>query len=99
MALPLYPPRRLCIGGLRDIRASAVGRMATAMEWTKTDELMMARARNARLCGSGSAVFGVTLNQAEAEETARMMRLKYSRVFVCRAVPRAESLAFEASLQ
>ena len=58
------------------------------------DDFMMARARNARLCGSGSAVFGVAWSQDEAEEIARIMRLKYDQVFVCRAVTRSESLAF-----
>lgn len=54
------------------------------------DEFLMARARNARLCGSGSAVFGVTTDDASANEIARIMRLKYDRVFVCRTLTRAE---------
>jgi len=57
------------------------------------DELHMARARNARLCGSGSAVYGVAHSQAEADEIARIMRLKYQKVFVCRTMSREESLA------
>lgn len=56
------------------------------------DELLMARAKNARLCGSGAAVFGVACDRAGAEEVARILRLKYPRVFVCRALSRAESL-------
>ena len=56
------------------------------------DDFHMARARNARLCGSGSAVFGVAYSEPEAEEVARIMRLKYSSVFVCRAVRRDEAL-------
>jgi len=58
------------------------------------DDLRMARARNARLCGSGSAVFGVAWTQEEAAEVARLMRLKYDRVFICRSLTRAESMAF-----
>jgi 4-diphosphocytidyl-2-C-methyl-D-erythritol kinase len=57
------------------------------------DEFLMARACNARLCGSGAAVFGVARSRTEAEEVARLMRLKYPRVHVCRALARAESLA------
>ncbi len=57
------------------------------------DELLMARAHNARLCGSGAAVFGVALSKAEAEKVARTMRLKYTDVSICRALSRAESLA------
>jgi 4-diphosphocytidyl-2-C-methyl-D-erythritol kinase len=56
------------------------------------DDFLMARARNARLCGSGSAVFGVCYSKAEAEEVARIMRLKYHQVFVCRSLTREESL-------
>ena len=62
------------------------------------DDLLMARARNARLCGSGSAVFGVAWNRDEAGEIARLMRLKYDRVFVCRSLTRAESLAYGAPI-
>ena len=58
------------------------------------DEFMMARSMNSRLCGSGSAVFGVGLSRESAESTARMMRLKYENVMVCRSVTRAESVAF-----
>lgn len=57
------------------------------------DDFLMARARNARLCGSGSAVFGVALSEPEARSIARLMRLKYAEVHVCRALTRAESLA------
>lgn len=56
------------------------------------DEFLMARARNARLCGSGSAVFGACYSEAEAKEVARIMRLKYRDVFVCRSLTREESL-------
>jgi 4-diphosphocytidyl-2-C-methyl-D-erythritol kinase len=57
------------------------------------DELLMARCRAARLCGSGSAMFGVCLTEAEANEAARIMRLKYDNVHVCRTVGREEALA------
>jgi 4-diphosphocytidyl-2-C-methyl-D-erythritol kinase len=56
------------------------------------DEFLMARARNARLCGSGSAVFGVCYSKEEAEEVARIMRLKYREVIVCRSLSREETL-------
>jgi 4-diphosphocytidyl-2-C-methyl-D-erythritol kinase len=61
------------------------------------DELIMARARAARLCGSGSAVFGVTQGEADASEVARVMRLKYGDAYVCRAIPRAEALRIESA--
>lgn len=57
------------------------------------DDLLMARARNARLCGSGSAVFGVALSESEARSIAHLMRMKYTEIHVCRALTRAESLA------
>jgi len=63
------------------------------------DDLLMARARNARLCGSGSAVFGVAMGRAEAEEIARIARLKHARVHVCRAISRAESVAMEEAAE
>jgi 4-diphosphocytidyl-2-C-methyl-D-erythritol kinase len=56
------------------------------------DEFHMARAANARLCGSGSAVFGAARARRDAEEVARIMRLKYPAVHVCRALAREESL-------
>lgn len=58
------------------------------------DELLMARARNARLCGSGAAVFGVAANEGEANRIAATMRRKYAQVHVCRAVTREETLAW-----
>jgi 4-diphosphocytidyl-2C-methyl-D-erythritol kinase len=57
------------------------------------DDFMMARALNARLCGSGSAVYGVARNEKSANEVARIMRLKYVEVHVCRSLTREESLA------
>lgn len=58
------------------------------------DDFLMARARNSRLCGSGATVFGVCFTQKEAEETARIMRLKYSEVHLCRSLTRGEALPF-----
>jgi 4-diphosphocytidyl-2-C-methyl-D-erythritol kinase len=57
------------------------------------DEFLMARARNARLCGSGAAVFGVATDEPSAKEIARIMRLKYPDLQVCRAISRVESLS------
>ncbi len=56
------------------------------------DDLVMARARNTHLCGSGSAVFGLAFTRPEAEEIARIVRLKYELVYVCRSITREESL-------
>ena len=63
------------------------------------DDFHMARARNARLCGSGSAVFGVAWCEQEAGEIARLMRLKYKSVFVCCAVSRDEALALGTAVE
>jgi len=54
------------------------------------DELLMARCRTAHLCGSGSALFGLCTTEAEANEAARIMRLKYPNVHICRTVMRDE---------
>jgi 4-diphosphocytidyl-2-C-methyl-D-erythritol kinase len=59
------------------------------------DDLRMARARNARLCGSGSAMFGACYTEAEANETARLLRTKYANVWICRTLGRNESSAIE----
>lgn len=61
------------------------------------DELTMARARCARLCGSGAAVFGVADTEADAERIAASMRLKYQQVHVCRTVPRDQALRLEGA--
>lgn len=58
------------------------------------DDLLMARARIARLCGSGSAVFGVLTGEADAKETLRLIQLKYPDAFLCHTVNRADALAF-----
>jgi 4-diphosphocytidyl-2-C-methyl-D-erythritol kinase len=59
------------------------------------DELLMARCRASHLCGSGSAMFGLCLSEPEANEAARIMRLKYESVHVCRTVGRREALSVE----
>jgi 4-diphosphocytidyl-2-C-methyl-D-erythritol kinase len=59
------------------------------------DELLMARCQTAHLCGSGSAMFGVCMTESEANEAARIMRLKYDNVHVCRTVGREEALSVE----
>jgi len=56
------------------------------------DDLLMSRARVARLCGSGSAVFGVAFSRNEAEECLRFIRLKYPASFLCHSLTREEAL-------
>jgi 4-diphosphocytidyl-2-C-methyl-D-erythritol kinase len=63
------------------------------------DEFLMARAENARLCGSGAAVFGVSQTEAAAREVARIMGKKYAEAHVCRSLSRAESLGLEAGVR
>lgn len=55
------------------------------------DELMMAGARTAHLCGSGSAVYGMTDSEVAAERIANLMRKRYVEVSVARTLARAES--------
>ncbi|MEP6755059.1 MAG: 4-(cytidine 5'-diphospho)-2-C-methyl-D-erythritol kinase [Chthonomonadales bacterium] len=55
------------------------------------DDMMMARAINVRLCGSGSAVFGVFPSQETALTAANLLSRKYSKVFPCRTLSRLES--------
>ena len=54
------------------------------------DDLLMARAVAVRLCGSGSAVFGVAEDEAHAHAIARLLRKKYAVVHVCRTLARNE---------
>jgi 4-diphosphocytidyl-2-C-methyl-D-erythritol kinase len=56
------------------------------------DELRMAGAVTAHLCGSGSALYGVAESEQAAERTARLLRQLYPRVSVARTLTRAESL-------
>jgi 4-diphosphocytidyl-2-C-methyl-D-erythritol kinase len=58
------------------------------------DDLQMARAQKVLLCGSGAAVFGACASREDAETVAQTIRLKYSQVFLCRALKREESSPF-----
>ncbi len=60
------------------------------------DELLMAGAINARLCGSGSALFGVASSEAEANHIANSLRSKYSKVYTTRTLTRTESRQFSS---
>jgi 4-diphosphocytidyl-2-C-methyl-D-erythritol kinase len=55
------------------------------------DDLLMSRAHTARLCGSGSSVFGVMFSRSEAEECLRLIQLKYPVSFLCRSLTREEA--------
>lgn len=56
------------------------------------DELMMAGCLTARLCGSGSALYGIVPTPAGAERIAALLRKKYPHTHAARALPRAESI-------
>jgi 4-diphosphocytidyl-2-C-methyl-D-erythritol kinase len=58
------------------------------------DELLMAGAMNARLCGSGSALFGVAAGEAEANRIATTLRSKYRKVYAVHTLTRSESHQF-----
>jgi 4-diphosphocytidyl-2-C-methyl-D-erythritol kinase len=58
------------------------------------DELVMAGATNARLCGSGSALFGVAASETEAARIASSLRSKYPRVYTARTLTRSESYQY-----
>ena len=55
------------------------------------DELMMAGALTAHLCGSGSAVYGVAPDEAKAQRMADLLRKRYPQVFLARTLSRDES--------
>ena len=55
------------------------------------DELRMAGAVTAHLCGSGSAIYGVAENETQAQKIAKLMRAKYSRVYVAQTLTRKQS--------
>src|SRR5579884_492128 len=55
------------------------------------DELRMAGALTAHLCGSGSAVYGVAPDEAKAQRMADLLRKRYAEVFVARTLSRDES--------
>lgn len=55
------------------------------------DEMSMAGALTARLCGSGSALYGVAPDEASAERMAELLRRRHSRVMVARTLTRTAS--------
>jgi 4-diphosphocytidyl-2-C-methyl-D-erythritol kinase len=55
------------------------------------DELRMAGALTAHLCGSGSALYGVFASQADAEKVAGLLRARYPRCYAARSLSRVES--------
>jgi 4-diphosphocytidyl-2-C-methyl-D-erythritol kinase len=55
------------------------------------DELRMAGALTAHLCGSGAALYGVAENEAAAQRIADLLRRRYAQVYVTRTLTRAES--------
>lgn len=63
-----------------------------ALAWLH-DELMMAGCLNARLCGSGAALYGIARNQTDATRIANLLRHKYPHTYPARTLPRAESLS------
>ena len=61
-----------------------------ALAWLH-DELRMAGALTAHLCGSGSAIYGVAANEAQAEKIAGLLRTKYANVYVAQTLSREAS--------
>lgn len=55
------------------------------------DELRMAGALTAHLCGSGSALYGVAPDEAAARRIAGLLQSRYPQVVVARTLTRAES--------
>jgi 4-diphosphocytidyl-2-C-methyl-D-erythritol kinase len=68
----------------------AILRERPAISWL-LDELRMAGARAAHLCGSGSAVYAVADDDRHAERIAGTMRKKYAAVWTARTLSRVES--------
>ncbi len=62
------------------------------------DDLMMAGCQIARLCGSGSALYGVAANTKEAERIATLLRKKYPRAHAAHAIPRARAISQPAEV-
>lgn len=56
-----------------------------------TDELRMAGAQTARLCGSGSAIFGVATTEADAHRIAKLLQGRYPKTFVARTLTAVEA--------
>ena len=65
-----------------------------ALAWLH-DELRMAGALSAHLCGSGSALYGIVENEAAARRIAGLMRTRYPNTYEARTLSRAESLTGE----
>lgn len=55
------------------------------------DDLMMAGCLTARLCGSGSALYGIVGNAGEAERVAALLRKKYPRTHTAHTLTRAQA--------
>ena len=52
------------------------------------DEMLMAGAQTAHLCGSGSALYAVTASDAEAERIAELLRRSREQVYTASTLPR-----------
>ena len=57
------------------------------------DDLMMAGCLTARLCGSGSALYGIAASDREAERIAGLLRQKYPRTHTAHTLTRAETIS------
>ncbi len=55
------------------------------------DELRMAGAESVHLCGSGSALYGMTSTTAQAERIAKLLQQKYPLTFATTTLTRTES--------
>jgi 4-diphosphocytidyl-2-C-methyl-D-erythritol kinase len=82
-------PHRVAAGQCNDFEP-VVFRQWPNVAWLR-DELQMAGALGAHLCGSGSAVYGVAKDETQAEQIAGRMRGIYADVFVARTLPRVEA--------
>lgn len=81
--------RRTVTGQSNDFEFAILTRLPR-LAWLR-DELQMAGALTAHLCGSGSAVYGVAKNEADAKQIAARLRARYTHVFVARTLSRIES--------
>jgi 4-diphosphocytidyl-2-C-methyl-D-erythritol kinase len=78
------------MGGQSNDFEPVVFREIPAIAWLR-DELQMAGARVAHLCGSGSAVYGVADDEAHAERIAALVRKRHQAVWVARTLSRVEA--------
>jgi len=60
------------------------------LAWLR-DELQMAGALTAHLCGSGSALYGIAGDEAQANKIANLLRGAYRNTYVARTLSRIES--------